>query len=493
MFFPETGIGEKIQPASYPLPSYLAIYLNQASPPIIPTCPPTISLQDIAPLSSESVTTRFVRAMRDFLHAPGTMEEYRVHPTDFTRHRYFTFPKTAIAILFERAKSAQTRILDLFLAGGFGSHAQSPTASAFWQARAKIQPEFFRDWAEFGTRFFYATYARDGFAPTWHGRYLWAVDCTILTLPDTPETRARFGFHGNQYPGKGAVQAQTSFLFDVLGELPVHVELGPQQAEKQFLLHGHARYLHANVISLYDRAYADFAVVAALTALPGDFVIRCPTSNTFKVVGDFASGDATDTIVTLAATGHQKALVSAHNLPREVTVRLVKANLPDGKKEVLITSLLDQGQYPAKDFQQLYDRRWGAETAFLRFKHQLEVECFSSGKLANIEQDFYSAVVLQTLEAVVDRMEDSVIRAISKCKHLTYEYKVKKASAYEWLSKHLVKLFLSSTKDLKHNLATYQKHLHLQTSAIRPGRHFPRPNLTPTQRLNFQLYHKKRR
>jgi len=461
--------------------------------PIIPAIPPPETLQNPHLRPTESVTTQFVRAMRDFLHAPGTRDTYRTRPADFTRKPCFDFPRLAITLLCGRAKAAQRRLLELFDDGGYGNRSQCPTASAFCQARGKIQPVFFRNWAESAVHFFFANHACDGFATTWHGRYLWAVDCTIMTLPDTLETRAHFDIHENQYPERGRVQAQASFLYDVLNEFPVYAEMGPQQAEKLYLLGGHAQYLIPAVVSLYDRGYADYAVVAALTALPGDFVIRVPLRSTFKAVVNFATSDATDAVVTIPVTGKQEALVIAHNLPLEVTVRLVKVTKPGGKVAVLMTSLTDPQQYPAADFQPLFDRRWGVESGFNHFKHQLEVECFSSDKLANIEQDFYSAVVLQVFEAILNRVEDSAIRAISKCKHLTYEYKIKKADAAEWLSKHLVRLFLSNPKNLKSRLATYQNHLHLQTNPIRPGRHFPRPKLSSSQRLHFQLYQKKRR
>ncbi len=457
---------------------------------LLPQYPPTYIVESPIALAREDTTARLYQALRDFLHAPATMEAYRVSLVNFTRICCFTFPRLAVTILSERAHSAQARLLHLFDEGCFGSRPEVPTASAFCQARVKIQPEFFREWAEVGTRFYYANYNEDGFAPTWNGHFLWAVDATMVTLPDTPGTRATFGIHENQYPGCGTVQAQASFLYDVLAEMPVHVELGRQQAEKNFLFHGHARYLHAGVISLYDMGYADSAVVAALRALPGDFVIRCPLKQSFKAVLDFARSTATDAVVSIAVGKKQRDLVNAHNLPREVTVRLVKVCRPDGTFEVLMTSLLDREAFPAANFQEVYDARWGVETVFNRFKHQLEVECFSSGKVANIAQDFFSAVFLQVVEAVTSRIGDFVIRELNASKYLLYEYKVRKAATYEWLARHFVTMFLAGVNAMKRFLETFQNHLHRLTSPIRPNRHFPRPDLTPTQRLNYHLYRK---
>lgn len=49
---------------------------------------------------------------------------------------------------------------------------------------------------------------------------------------------------------------------------------------------------------------------------------------------------------------------------QEVTLRLIRVRLPNGKWEVLATSLLDQKRYPACAFAALYGQRWGVEEAF---------------------------------------------------------------------------------------------------------------------------------
>ena len=51
-----------------------------------------------------------------------------------------------------------------------------------------------------------------------------------------------------------------------------------------------------------------------------------------------------------------------------VKVRLVRVNLPNGEKEVLITSVLDSKRIGARSFKGLYHARWGVEEAFKRLK-----------------------------------------------------------------------------------------------------------------------------
>lgn len=445
------------------------------------------------PPSCKDITIRFLHTVEEFLHSPDTVEKYRVRPVDFTRDSKLRFPRLVVALLSDHAKAAQNRLSQLFSRGVFGDVTTSPTASAFWQARAKVQPGIFQDWADHAVRFFYANYPENGFTTTWHGRYLWAADCSVLDLPNSEETRADFNVHHNQLPGGGTVQGQASFLFDLLNELPVHAMLGKKQAEKHFLLGDHAPYLSERVVGVYDMGYADSAVISGLSALPGDFIIRVPPHQSFKRVETFANGPTTDEIVTLQVTPQQRAFVVARQWPEQVTVRLVKVVLSSGTVEVLATSLLDHHTYPAADIEWAYAQRGRVETGFNRFKHQLEVECFSSGKVSNIMQDFHATVFFQVFEAILNKVPDSATRAVSKCKQNKYEYHVKKADAYPWLTANLPKLLLGDRESLSRQLNTYVQQLRRHTSPIRPGRQFPHLKLTPTQRLNFHLYAKKRR
>src|SRR4030042_4101869 len=165
--------------------------------------PPPSPQETLQPPKREEVTTRFLRAMREFLHAPDTVKTDRVPPPDFTRRRDFTLPVLAITLLSDHAKAAQNRLTDLLDRGVFGDTTISPHASAFFQARTKIQSKLFHDWADLAVNFFYANYPENGFATTWHDRYLFAADCSILNLPDNPNTRAHFSVHHNQLRGDG--------------------------------------------------------------------------------------------------------------------------------------------------------------------------------------------------------------------------------------------------------------------------------------------------
>jgi hypothetical protein len=184
--------------------------------------------------------------------------------------------------------------------------------------------------------------------------------------------------------------------------------------------------------------------------------------------------------------------VGSGEYPDHVQVRLVKVVLRTGEVEILMTSLLDQVKYKIADFKVLYSKRWGVETSFDRLKNQLEVECFSSGKVNNVKQDFHAAVLLQVLEAIMSKAQDWQVRANSIHRGLKHVYHINKSKAYAILSDHLVGLFLKDEDSMTKHVESYQKEITSCKSPIRPNRHKPRPILSPNQRLNHAYYEHKR-
>jgi hypothetical protein len=445
------------------------------------------------PAEHRSLTTEFIEAMRAFLNDPAIKDAYRGLPSDFTRDRCLTFPRICVALLKEHARPAQIRLLHLFQDGKFGIGGKCPTASAFYQARAKVLAEFFHEWTSRAVQFFYANFPRESLVTTWRGRRLWAVDCSTIILPDTLETRCFYSIQTNQIPDSETVCGLASFAYDILNETPTNACLEKVQAEKDLLFDHHFKHFTPDMIVIYDRGYADYAVVAMHAMRSVDFIIRFPTSSTYKEVEDFVKSNENDRLVTLHATSHYNRQVKEGVYPAQVQVRLVKVVLPTGEIEVLMTSLLDHKKYTVSDLKCLYGKRWGVETGFDRFKHQLEVECFSSGKANNIKQDFHAAVFLQVLETIMSKAQDWLIRAKSVQDELEHVYHVNKSGAYAMLSKHLVGLFLLDGTTMFEHVAAYQDEIRMLKSPFRPRRHNPRVRLTSTRRLNHHLYRKKRR
>jgi hypothetical protein len=262
------------------------------------------------------------------------------------------------------------------------------------------------------------------------------------------------------------------------------------KSEKNFIFNEHVKYFNKEVINIYDRLYADYSVLSLHIKEGSDFVIRCPLTNSFKVVIDFVKSDCKDKIVNLNVTAGQKKFVKENKLPEEITVRLVKVKLNNGDIEVLITSLLDRERYSHRDFKWLYNKRWGIETFFDRLKNLLEIERFSSETIIGIEQDFYALIFLSTFESVLTKEDEEELSKQNEEKKLKYEYKINKSISYSALAEHIAELLLEtnvSTIEILDKLSIIFK---IGLCPKRPGRQFKRKISTPSQKLRFHKYDK---
>ena len=62
-----------------------------------------------------------------------------------------------------------------------------------------------------------------------------------------------------------------------------------------------------------------------------------------------------------------------------------------------------------ENFPDLYQFRWGVESKYRELKNRLEIEAFNSIKPASIQQEFFAAMYLSNLVAVIKSESDSKI------------------------------------------------------------------------------------
>src|SRR4029453_11354903 len=115
------------------------------------------------------------------------MKWFRVQATDFTRARVLTWPVVIIVMLRGQKVSLQTAVNKFFSAAG--EVWRVVTASAYRQARQKVQSEVFVHLNTVTCEEFYTRYEADKEVVRWHEHRLLGVDGSYLNLPDTEETR----------------------------------------------------------------------------------------------------------------------------------------------------------------------------------------------------------------------------------------------------------------------------------------------------------------
>jgi hypothetical protein len=416
------------------------------------------------------------------------LTRFRVKATDFTRQRVLSWQRVVVLILSGHKVSLQNALNKCFAA--LGCVWQVVTASAYSQARRKVQPEVFQHLNAVACAEYYTRYGAEGEVELWHGQRLLGVDGSYLNLPDTAETRREFSVQTNQHAGGEQVQALASVLYDLRNDLGLSAALGPKQAEKNLLFVHHLAVTQAGDVLVCDRAYADYSVMATVVAHQCHFVIRFPRQS-FAAVNAFWASPAQEQVVTLAVTSKARAYVTKQQLPTTLQVRLLKVRLPTGEVEVLGTDLLDDQRYPAAEFQAVYGWRWNHETYHDRLKNIFEVERFSGTRVQAIKQDFYGVVFLATLESIVSKPAQAQLTARGQEREWSNPGKVNRAVSYVTVLTHVVQLLGDPRCTPAETLAALEHRLQTAPTHHRSGRQFARNKRSAAHRLRFAKYGKR--
>jgi Transposase DDE domain len=384
--------------------------------------------------------------------------------------------------------SLQTAVNKFFSA--FGAVWRVVTASAYRQARQKVQPEVFVHLNAVACEEDYARYGAEDEVVLWQGHRVLGMDGGYLNLPDTAETRREFSVQINQHPGAEQVQALASVLYDLRNDVGLSAALGPKQAEKNHLFETHLTVTRRGDVVVCDRAYADYSVMAMLWARQCHFVIRFPRQS-FTAVNTFWASPAQERLVTVAVPMNARAYVREQQLPPTLRVRLLKVLLPSGDVEVLGTDLLDARRYPAVEFKTVYGWRWQHETYHDRLKNIFEIERFSGKSVQAIRQDFYGVVFLATLESILSKPAQAALTAQGEARACRTAPQVNRAVSYVTVLDHIVQLLGDPHLAPASTLAVIERLLLTSPTRQRPGRQFPRHKRSAAFRLRFAKYGKR--
>jgi hypothetical protein len=368
-----------------------------------------------------------------------------------------------------------------------GLVAEVPPASAYSQARQKVELALFQHLNQLVIEKFYTLYASEGGVKRWQGRRVLGIDGTMINLPDTVETRAQYTRHGNQHGRAIRGQALGSVCDDLLNAMALDATLGKQVAAKESIFTSHFQVMVPGDVIVLDRGYADYGVMAFLLHHQRDFVIRMPRRRA-GAIRAFWDGPEQDQVVELVVPERQVAFVKQHGLTSRIRVRFVKIALADGGVEVLATSLVDAQVVPAAALKTLYGWRWGVETYYDRLKNIFEVERFSGRTVRSLEQDFFGMIFLTTLESVLSKAADKELAEESASAQRQPVAQVNHAVSYLALVDHTVALLLDPPGTVEETLATLHFLFKTNPTLHRPGRRFSRHRRSGFRRAWFYRY-----
>lgn len=361
-------------------------------------------------------------------------------------------------------------LLDAFwdeaASAGIPMPTESPvSAPAFCQARSKLSPQFVRTLLHEVADRFDSTFAEEA---RWRGRRVLSVDGTGFNLQRSDDLLRSFRKLDDAY----CPQTQVTTLFNVVSQVPIDVAIAPYKtSERALLLDEHLPLLTPNDIVVLDRGYPGFTLFQQLIQAGADFVVRVPTSSTFKAITEFLKTDAQDGIVEI------KPGSKADRNAAPLHLRVVRSTRLDDPEIVLVTSLRDG--YSRSDIEDLYRIRWEAEEYYKCHKSgYMGHEQLHSRTAQGVRQELFAIALFHALSRFF-------LAAAARQADVPYQ-ELSTKSACLGLADYVVRLFVAHDLDSTDWLRRMLTRIARTRDKKRPNRKCPRRSFKPRPRWGPQ-------
>jgi hypothetical protein len=375
-------------------------------------------------------------------------------------------------------KAGLQTLLDQFFESLTGKIGRTVTKSALSQARKKLKASVF----EALNQRLLSSLARHSPELRWRGLRLVATDSTTLRLPNWLENHEAFGVQWDNN-GPSYVLARALGLFSTASKLMLKSVIGRYQDSERALLVQLLPHLAQDDLLVMDRGFPAVWLFAYLAQLGRGFLARIDGAN-WPEVKTFLRSGRHDAVYERRLTAHSRRQARKLGLElsgQTLSFRLIRVVLPNGRIEVLATSLLDSLAFPTAEFASLYQARWNLGESFKLLKQRLLVEQFTGELPESIRQDFHAKVFTANLAAALAR---SAHESLPETKAQRYQPNF--AYLLEHLRNRLFRWLLGhcNAQDILDLLALFADTLELK----RPGRKAPRPShhITPKPRRAYK-------
>lgn len=407
-----------------------------------------------------------IEKLKNLINSDTFKDRNRILTKNFTRNRLLPF-STMMFFMINMVKGSIQSELDNFFKAIFKLDVcdRIVSKSAFCKARKKLKEDAFIELNGVLSRYFYNYFP----CKSWFGFTLKAWDGSTARVPDTDEVAQHFGVLMPRQ-GKARPLARISQMFDVLNKITVDAIIAPLSSGERELAIMHAFNLTPTDLLLMDRGYPAFWLFKLVRKVGANFCARISYKK-WSVVKKFYHSGALEKIITLKPSYQAKK--KCHDLGFDadsMTLRLIRIDLPEGKTEILITSLIDSEAYPSDIFGDLYHLRWPVEEDYKAMKKRLEIENWTGKSILSVYQDFHAKVFTKNLTAIlVHPAQQAVEEQTTRRKH---EYQINFTEALSKMKDAVVLLF--QRDNFIEILCSLQRIFITCTEPVRPGRHYPR-------------------
>jgi hypothetical protein len=265
------------------------------------------------------------------------------------------------------------------LAALLGPDVPAPTDAAWCQARSRV-PEavlvelIFRRAMECQRRF--------GRTCLWHDRWVFRIDGSTVSMPDTPSLAEAFGYSSGSHGASRFPIARITFI--ELAGLNViwNFRLDDYRCSEESQLYDMWHTVPAGSICLLDRKFCSFYGLAKLLRRRIGVVTPLHQGrDPQELIRQGRAMGKNQWLVPLRLQPHLRKRYDDASLPTGLFVRLIRVGFRHGGKLKtlwLVTTLMDPVDYPAQEVAELYRARWQIEPRIGSLKTTLEMNVLRS-------------------------------------------------------------------------------------------------------------------
>lgn len=239
----------------------------------------------------------------------------------------------------------------------------------------------------------------------WHGRHVYLVDGTTVSMPDTEANQTEWPQPGTQKPGLGFPIARLVVLLSLATAMVAGMALGPysgKETGEPALFRQLLGRLQPGDIVLADRYYCSYFLIALLRERGVECVARlhqCRSSD-FRRGKRLGNGDHI-VVWTRPAKPDWMDPATFDRMPRSIELREVHVQVdqPGFRSEsfVVVSTLVDAATYSRGDIAELYHRRWLAELDIRAIKVTLGMDVLRCQTPEMVRKEIWTCLLAYNL------------------------------------------------------------------------------------------------
>lgn len=310
-------------------------------------------------------------------------------------------PATTVHAMLYRGlhpdKSIATVLADL-AAARVDPHVHAPTDAAFCQARARLPKDL---WPSLIHRSVQRLIHLAGDRHRFHGRPVYIVDGTALSMPDTTSLVTAFRYADTRHgPSRFPVARLTAIVRSGV-EAVIDYRLDHYRSSEDAHFHQMWHHLPKGSICLCDRRFCSFYNLATLKARGIDVLTRLhQRRQPERLIAAGARLGPGEWLVGLTLAPQLRKRYADPSLPEVLTVRLIRVRFTRGHTRRvlwLVTTLLDPDPYTRHGLIALYRRRWGIETRIGTLKTTLKLNVLRSKTPDTVRSEVAATILAHNL------------------------------------------------------------------------------------------------